>query len=609
MTRANPRHSRPVLYLLVFGAFLLIVGLTATGQSLLVTADSSTSLVNGSVGADAATVRSFVMINLHPEDIAGSRLAPERKRYFDDSLALLRAEGGIQHAALLLPDGTALASDSGEAVSSSVTARPGFQAALHDGAVQASLITPETDGPAGPLPSGGAIEEYFPIISGGQVFAIVAIWRDAGPILSQLEAVRVHIVAVVLGAALVSLALLYFVFRAAQHRLSRQTTELLEATRRDALTGSLNHGALVEALTERIQSLRNGDEFGVGVALLDIDNLTLLNNTYGHSAGDDALLALADLIDAHVPDGGVWGRYGPDEFLVIAGGTVGALIEPAIDRIRTALADLALTYETSERLPITLSGGIAHYPVDGQSVTSLLAAASVTLDEAKASGGDAVRIAEAVKTDEATGGRFDVLDSLVLAIDTKDRYTRRHSEDVARYASFLAARLDLYDDFRHSLYRAGRLHDIGKIGIPDGILRKPGKLTDDEYAIVKQHVALGDLIVRDLHDEELVRAGVRHHHERWDGKGYLTGLAGEDIPLIARLLAIADAFSAMTTTRPYRKALSVDEALRRLEDASATQLDARLVVAFVEGIRTDANPPLPGDGVSPRLWTPQRIVA
>ena len=150
---------------------------------------------------------------------------------------------------------------------------------------------------------------------------------------------------------------------------------------------------------------------------------------------------------------------------------------------------------------------------------------------------------------------------------------------------------------------------MGKIGIPDGVLRKPGKLTAEEYEIVKQHVALGDQIVRDLPDIELIRAGIRHHHERWDGDGYLTRLAGEEIPFVARILGVADAFSAMTTTRPYRKALSVDEAIRRLEDAAGSQLDERLVIAFVSGLRSAADPPLPGQDrrasdPAAGLWVP-----
>ena len=157
---------------------------------------------------------------------------------------------------------------------------------------------------------------------------------------------------------------------------------------------------------------------------------------------------------------------------------------------------------------------------------------------------------------------------------------------------------------------AGLLHDVGKIGIPDQILRKPGRLTASEYDVVKQHVALGDMIVRDLPDLDQVRAGIRHHHERWDGDGYLERLEGESIPLIARILAVADAFSAMTTTRPYRKALDVREALDRLGDAAGAQLEERLVVAFVDGMEHDAEAPIPGADIPPgALWTLGRRVA
>ena len=124
--------------------------------------------------------------------------------------------------------------------------------------------------------------------------------------------------------------------------------------------------------------------------------------------------------------------------------------------------------------------------------------------------------------DAATAG-FDVLQGLVIAVDTKDRYTKRHSEDVARYAMFLAERLGLTPDEIRTIGVAGLLHDVGKIGIPDQILRKPGRLTDAEYEVVQQHVALGDMIVRDLPDIESVRAGIRHHHERWDGAATSTG--------------------------------------------------------------------------------------
>jgi HD-GYP domain-containing protein (c-di-GMP phosphodiesterase class II) len=118
-------------------------------------------------------------------------------------------------------------------------------------------------------------------------------------------------------------------------------------------------------------------------------------------------------------------------------------------------------------------------------------------------------------------------------------------------------------------------------------------------------VALGDAIVRDIPHLEDVRAGIRHHHERWDGSGYLGGLAGEDIPLVARIIAVADTFSAMTTTRPYRKALPVPEALRRLRDAAGSQLQPELVDAFATGIETDADAPMPNE--TSDVWLPLRV--
>jgi putative nucleotidyltransferase with HDIG domain len=220
-----------------------------------------------------------------------------------------------------------------------------------------------------------------------------------------------------------------------------------------------------------------------------------------------------------------------------------------------------------------------------------------------------VVVARADLAEAAVITSFDVFQGLVIAIDGKDRYTKRHSEDVARYGVFLARELGLDASFHATVRTAGLLHDIGKIGIPDAVLRKPGHLTSEEYEIVKQHVALGDSIVRNVDDIEHVRAGIRHHHERWDGRGYLHALRGEDIPLIARILAVGDAFSAMTTTRPYRKALSVEEALRRLGDAAGTQLDERLVAAFIRGIETAADAPLPGQPSTSPLWVPRTEVA
>jgi putative nucleotidyltransferase with HDIG domain len=276
--------------------------------------------------------------------------------------------------------------------------------------------------------------------------------------------------------------------------------------------------------------------------------------------------------------------------------------------VRAALDEISVQFGPSERLPVTVSVGISAFPDFAASVTDLVSSAAVALGEAKASGGNGVRIAEAGDDDRSVAGSFDVLQGLVIAVDTKDRYTKRHSEDVARYAVFLATRLGLHDEMVRTIHLAGLLHDIGKIGIPNAILRKPSKLTADEYGVFQQHVTLGDAIVRDVPNVDLVRAGIRHHHERWDGNGYLEGLEAEGIPLIARVLAVADAFSAMTTTRPYRKALPMSEALARLGDAAGTQLEEELVASFITGIETAPDAPLPGEEPS-QLWRPELWVA
>lgn len=595
-------HRRPILLIVVFGFFLMIVSLTALSQAIIVSTQSSQTMLGAVVGSDAATVRGFANAYLVPADLRPGGLSAARVSALQGQLKAIGSGGDILRIEVRLPDGTVLLSDASGYVGTRAARSPDFLGAV-DGTVTAGFHPiAEAESLGEPLPVTDILRAYFPVQVGGEVVAVVGIWRDAAPILGDLDRLRQQVTIITLFAGAVAAAALYLVFRAAQGRILRQTDQLLEATRLDQMTGTLNHGTLVEVLTVALEGARRAGST-LGIALVDIDNFRNLNETHGHPAGDQTLGAVAALLRDVLPGDVQWGRYGPDEFLVIVAADHAADLEPTIGLVRTRLVDLSLQFEASERLPITISAGICTFPINGESVTTLLSTASRTLDEARGSGGDSVRVAQAddVPLEEAV--RFDVLESLVIAVDTKDHYTRRHSEDVARYAGFLAEQLGLDEGIRTVLYRAGRLHDVGKIGIPDHILRKPGPLTEREYETVKQHVALGDLIVRDLPDLEEIRSGIRHHHERWDGKGYLHRLAGEDIPEVARILAVCDAFSAMTTTRPYRKALSVDEALTRLEDAAGTQLDERLVIAFVTGIRTVANAPLPGEDPG-RLWTP-----
>jgi diguanylate cyclase (GGDEF)-like protein len=602
------KARKPILLLLVFGVFLAIVGITALSQAILVSTDFSTSVLESYIGNDAATVRGFATAYLRPNDLVLGSSTPT-SAVLQGQLESLVEPNKILRVEIRLPDGTVVKANDPSLVGTTAELTADFTKAASGTATVALDPVAESESVGPVLPGSTILREYFPINAGGRVQAVIGVWRDAGPILARLDSVRRDVILVTLSAAAVAAFVLFLVFRAAQGRINRQTEQLVEATRHDPLTDMPNHGTLVEELAAAMEIARSKDE-PIGIVLLDIDNFRLLNETYGHAAGDQAILALAELLRAEFPVGAVHGRYGPDEFLVIDPSADVAVLEHAIERLRSALAERALQFGESERLPVTISVGICSYPQDADSVTALLTIAAVTLQEAKMSGGDAVRVAGASPELPAETRTFDVFQGLILAVDGKDRYTKRHSEDVARYSVFLAERLGLDPDTVATIKVAGLLHDVGKIGIPDGILRKPARLTEDEYRIVKQHVALGDLIVRDLPNVDIIRAGVRHHHERWDGAGYLDRLAGEDIPLIARILAVGDAFSAMTTTRPYRKALDLREALSRLEDAAGTQLEERLVASFVEGIRTAADAPLPGAEATPtRLWTPYGKVA
>jgi diguanylate cyclase (GGDEF)-like protein len=603
------RAPRPVVFVLVYGIFLVIVGVTATAQTMLVSANFTSSTMQSTVGTDAALVRSVVNTYVQAGDLDDGGPTTARRAALEADFATLVRRAEILRVELRRPDGTVIVSDRPDVTGLRTTVSEAFRTAADSQTIAAGITSVDLSEAAGPaLNSPSVLREYFPLQADGRVQAVLGVWRDAVPILAELDRLRRDVVIATLVAALVAALALTLVFRSAQGRITRQTVALIDAARRDPLTGQLNHGALVGELALAVEAARAAGQ-AIGVALVDIDGFRLLNETYGHAAGDRALLTVAEVLESELPGSIARGRYGPDEFLMIAAAEDVVRLRPILDRLRSGLADRALQFDASERLPLTVSAGICIYPEHADSVIGLLTTAAVTLLEAKASGGDATRFAG--REAEVTGERqtFDIFQGLILAVDTKDRYTKRHSEDVARYAVFLGRRLELEDDMLHILRVTGLLHDVGKIGIPDQILRKPGALSDAEYRIVKQHVALGDVIIRDLPNVEQIRAGVRHHHERWDGAGYLDGLAGDEIPLVARILAVGDAFSAMTTTRPYRKALGVKEALRRLEDAAGTQLEERLVAAFVAGIEADADAPLPGDEGRVSLWTPHRQVA
>ncbi len=189
------------------------------------------------------------------------------------------------------------------------------------------------------------------------------------------------------------------------------------------------------------------------------------------------------------------------------------------------------------------------------------------------------------KTQEVESVILQSITAIANTIDAKDTYTKGHSERVAEYSAVIAREMGWKDEEVQLLYNIALLHDIGKIGIPDSILNKPGRLSDYEFAIIKQHTITGGEILKDIHSMQNAFIAAKYHHERYDGKGYPSGLKGEEIPLFARVIAVADAYDAMTSNRVYRKKLSNDVVLKELEKGRGTQFDPEIADIFIEILR------------------------
>lgn len=376
----------------------------------------------------------------------------------------------------------------------------------------------------------------------------------------------------------------------ANEELERRYQELVDARHQaatDGLTGLHNHRSLQETLTREVdRSVRYGRS--VAVLMMDIDGFKLFNDTHGHQAGDVVLRRVAEVLTKTFRASDFVGRYGGDEFMAILPETGRESAMSIAGRILEAFSYERVQTRQGGEIPLALSIGLAVCPDDSTNREELLAYADASLYEAKQVSGSSLVVADGEPGEVLTYQRtpFGALDSLVRAIDRKDRYTRRHSQQDAEFAVALGKALGLSEGALSALRIAGLLHDVGKIGVPDSILKKPGRLTSEEWAIMQEHVTLSDLIVKGVPNLQDVSDAIYSHHERWDGKGYPRGLKGEEIPFLGRILALVDAYSAMILDRPYRKAATHEEAVAELRRHAGTQFDPELVEPFIDLLET-----------------------
>ncbi len=399
----------------------------------------------------------------------------------------------------------------------------------------------------------------------------------------------------------------------------------------DSLTGLKTHRYFMETLdAEWRRATRSGQPFSV--IMMDLDGFKQVNDRRGHLEGDKVLTVVARLLKARLRQFNVVARYGGDEFAILMPEGPTEQAEILAERLRSSL--VPDPYLSSHGL--TASFGIATFPANGATPEEILRVADAGMYLAKHEKGNRVRVASvpapavsaewekqlleaylgvtvkrifstgpeafeqylqrfehaAHDSDRESPSLLDTVTALAFTIDAKDRYTQGHSQAVSRLAAQIARQLGMSQADVEEIRLAGILHDIGKIGVPESVLNKPSRLSDEEYRTMKGHAALGEKILEPLRVKtiERIRPMVRHHHEWINGQGYPDGLRGEEIPVGARILTVADAFDTMVSERAYQKGRTIREAIEELRRCCSAQFDAALVEVFVSSLEAFGDP-------------------
>lgn len=388
----------------------------------------------------------------------------------------------------------------------------------------------------------------------------------------------------------------------------RYVARLKEFALRDSHTGLYNYRYLMERLSAEIE-LSKRHSFPLSLLIIDVDYFKSINDVYGHQVGDSLLSAFAHFLKSLLRKSDVLTRYGGEEFVAIMPQTNRRNSLYIANRIiKSVNSHIFKIYKAS--LKIKISIGISDFSEEKKLTTTkeIFDAADMALQRAKEAGGNRVVVFSPLykdmkaKTDKKDykgevqilkrkirklGQRVDqtVLESMYAfskSLEARDYYTAEHAERMISVALSVGKKIGLSKDRLESLEKAAVLHDIGKIGISDTILLKKGKLTPDEYKIIKTHPQIGAEIIRAVHFLRDVAPIVMHHHEWWDGKGYPSGLKDGETPLNARIIAVADAYQALISDRPYRKAYSKKEAIKILRKEAGTHFDKKIVNTLIK---------------------------
>ena len=428
------------------------------------------------------------------------------------------------------------------------------------------------DAPGGRARAARAGGYLAALAAGLGIASVVADWSDGGRVLALAAG----------GAALLAVGLVL----SYERRLRTEIAHLTDAARRDPLTDLLNRRGFEEVFDVELERARRTDT-PLSLIVGDIDRFKSVNDELGHAAGDDVLRRVGHSVRSAKRSFDSGARVGGEEFALLAPDSDEHGAYMLAERIRSSVERVAVS-----PVPMTMSFGIATFPVHGQSAESLLRAADQALYAAKRLGRNRSVIssaevpgilARAPRGQEESHVELATLLNLAEALDVRDSGSSTHCHRVGRFAELMARELGLAPDAVERVRLAGILHDVGRVGMPDDLLSKQGPLTDEEWRVVHSHPEIGARMVETTEFQD-IRSWILLHHERPDGKGYPLASSWDDVPLEARILAVADAYEAMTSARPYRAAMPPDEAAQELRRGAGRQFDEQVVDALLRVI-------------------------